>query len=64
MSQTDKICSYPGCTSKRHAKGLCGKHYKRMKRASEKPKKIWFVHKDLKYQKLVNEWHNLVFGDN
>ena len=75
MPKLSKLCSYPGCMNKSHAKGLCNKHYKRSRMIPKqyekvekkiikkpyKPKEIWFKHEDQKYQNLVNGWFNLVF---
>ena len=70
MRKPSKVCAYPGCVNKAHAKGLCNKHYKRMKKfpANMKPKEyeeikeLWFEHKNKKYQNLINGWYNCVSG--
>ena len=67
MKKESKVCAYSGCVNKAHAKGLCNKHYKASRRGTIKlnQKSIeshWFIHKNKRYQKLVNGWYNLVLG--
>ena len=67
MRKPSKVCAYPGCVNKAHAKGLCNKHYKASRRGTIKLNQKfieshWFTHKNKRYQKLVNGWYNLVLG--
>ena len=69
MRKPSKVCAYPGCVNKAHAKGLCNKHYKRMRLTGNKldqqqRKQIdWFDHPDPNYKRIVNNWFNHVIRD-
>ena len=69
MSKPSKVCAYPGCVNKVHAKELCNKHYKASRRGTIKldqkhTKKIdWFDHPDPNYKRIVNNWFNHVIRD-